>query len=144
MRGKQFTAYAIISTLLEEVAIAVIGFWVLPIWIHIPVWVVVLIMVGWAAYNILTYRPSKKALDKEIPPPGEAMIGLEGKAKTRLDPDGMVQVHGGLWKARATDYIIDNGDEIVVVGIKRLTLFVAPLGRSEPETSKADEKTTSC
>jgi membrane protein implicated in regulation of membrane protease activity len=144
MRGKQFTAYAIISTLLEEVAIAVIGFWVLPIWIHIPVWVVVLIMVGWAAYNILTYRPSKKALDKEIPTPGEAMIGCEGKAKTRLAPDGMVQVHGGLWKARATDCTIDNGDEIVVVGIKRLTLFVAPLGRSEPETSKADEKTTSC
>ena len=85
MRGKQFTAYAIISTLLEEIAIAVIGFWVLPMWIHIPIWVVVLIMVGWAAYNILTYRPSKKALDKEIPPPGEAMIGLEGKAKTRLE-----------------------------------------------------------
>jgi len=140
MRGKQFTAYAIVSTLLEEIAIAVIGLWLLPKYdINIPVWVVVLIMVGWAAYNIITYKPSKRVLDKDIPSPAEDMIGCEGTARTCLDPDGMVQVRGALWKATATDSAIDNGEEIVVVGIKRLTLLVAPLGRSGHEVDKAGE-----
>ena len=110
MRGKQFTAYAIVSTLLEEIAIAVIGLWLLPEYVvSIPVWVVVLIMVGWAAYNIITYRPSKRALDRDIPSPAEDMIGCEGTARTCLDPDGMVQVRGALWKASARDSAIDNG-----------------------------------
>ena len=104
MRGKQFTAYAIVSTLLEEIAIAVIGLWLLPeLGIHVPIWVVVLIMVGWAAYNIITYKPSKRVLDKHIPSPAEDMIGCEGTARTCLDPNGMVQVRGALWKATATD-----------------------------------------
>ena len=145
MRGKQFTVYAIVSTLLEEIAIAVIGLWLLPeLGIHIPIWAVVLIMVAWATYNIITYRPSKRALDKDIPSPAEDMIGCEGTARTRLDPDGMVQVRGAFWKATATDSAIDNGEEIVVVGIKRLTLLVAPLGRSGHEVDKADENKMSC
>ena len=145
MRGKQFTAYAIVSTLLEEIAIAVIGLWLLPRFgIHIPIWVVVLILVGWATYNIITYWPSKKVLDKDIPSPAEDMIGCEGTAKTRLDPDGMVQVRGALWKASAIDSAIDNGEEIIVVRIKRLTLFVAPLDRSDHEVDKVDEKKISC
>ena len=144
MRGKRFTAYAIVSTLLEEIAIAVIGFWLLPRWIHIPIWVVILIMVAWAIYNIITYIPSKKALDKHIPSPAEAMIGWEGTARTCLDPDGMVQVHGALWKATAKDSVIEDGADIVVVGIERLTLFVAPLGRSDHEVGKVDEGKISC
>ena len=144
MRGKQFTAYAIISTLLEEIAIAVIGLWLLPwLGIDIPVWVVVLIMVGWAAYNIITYKPSKRALDKHIPSPAEDMIGCEGTARTCLDPEGMVQVRGAFWRATARDSTIDDGEEIVVVGIERLTLLVAPLDRSSHEVDEADENKVS-
>ena len=72
------------------------------------------------------------------------MIGWEGTARTCLDPDGMVQVHGALWKATAKDSVIEDGADIVVVGIERLTLFVAPLGRSDHEVGKVDEGKISC
>jgi membrane-bound ClpP family serine protease len=129
LRGKKFTAYALITTILELAAVGVVGFWLLPkVGVNIPFWIIIIIMVVWAAYNILTYRPSKRALDMEIPTPAEAMIGCRGTAKTCLAPDGMVHVEGGLWKAQSVDSaIIEDGEEIVVVGIKGLLLSVTCL-----------------
>ena len=134
MQGKGYTAYSIITTLLEEVALAAIVLWLLPVFgIVIPLWALALMMIAWGTYSYISYRLCKKALDKKVTSPGEAMIGCQGQAKTCLDPDGIVQVQGELWKATTADSIIQSGEDVVVKGISGLTVFVAPLGRDSQE-----------
>lgn len=53
------------------------------------------------------------------------MVGSLGKAATPLVPNGYVQVEGELWRALSTGPNIDEGDKIVIVEVKRLTLIVA-------------------
>ena len=134
MHGKGYTAYSIITTLLEEIALAAIVLWLLPVFgIVIPLWALALMMIAWGTYSYVSYRLCKKALDKKLTSPGEAMIGCQGKTKTCLDPDGLVQVQGELWKATTADSMIQSGEDVIVQGISGLTLSVAPLGRDSQE-----------
>jgi membrane-bound serine protease (ClpP class) len=57
----------------------------------------------------------------------EWMIGEMGRAVTAVDPDGVVQIKGALWRAttnRATP--VDELDRVRVVGIEGLVLEVEP------------------
>lgn len=51
------------------------------------------------------------------------MIGEEGWARTRLDPDGKVFVHGEIWSA-SSDERIEAGERVKVVEIQGLTIKV--------------------
>jgi len=134
MQGKGYTAYSIITTLLEEIALAAIVLWLLPVFgIVIPLWALALMMIAWGTYSYVSYRLCKKALDRKVTSPGEAMIGCQGQTKTCLDPDGIVQVQGELWNATTADSMIQSGEDVIVQGISGLTLFVAPLGRDNQE-----------
>ena len=135
MRGKSYTVYTIISTFLEEAAVAGIVLWLLPRFgIDIPLWGLAIIMAAVAVYSYITYRLCKKTLDEEPVTPLSALIGLKGMPTTRIDPKGVVRVHGVLWKARASSSI-DKDEEVVVVGRERLTLIVA---RSVNNSHQAD------
>jgi membrane-bound serine protease (ClpP class) len=58
---------------------------------------------------------------------GEAgMVGSLGVAKTDLDPDGTVLVHGELWEARAGQQIA-KGTRVRVREVEGLTLIVEPV-----------------
>ena len=57
----------------------------------------------------------------------EGMIGEEGETLARLEPSGMVRVHGELWKAESVSGIIETGRRIRVTAINNLTLYVEPL-----------------
>jgi len=83
-------------------------------------------MAVFAAYEFASYRIGARALERKPVVSPEAMVGCRGKATTSLAPDGYVQVNGELWQALSTGASIDAGEEIVVVDIKRLTLFVTP------------------
>jgi membrane-bound ClpP family serine protease len=134
MHGKGYTAYSIVTTLLEEIALAAIVLWLLPVFgIVIPLWALALMMIAWGTYSYVSYRLCKKALDKKVTSPREAMIGCQGTTKTCLDPDGIVQVQGELWKATTADSMIQSGEDVIVQGISGLTLFVAPLERDSQE-----------
>ena len=52
------------------------------------------------------------------------MIGSKAKVVSKIDPEGMVKVKGELWKAQSTGERIDVGEEVTVVGQKRLKLIV--------------------
>jgi membrane-bound serine protease (ClpP class) len=56
----------------------------------------------------------------------EGMVGLDGVARTPLNPAGKVFVHGEYWDALAEDPI-EEGEQVRVVGVERLQLTVAPL-----------------
>jgi membrane-bound serine protease (ClpP class) len=54
----------------------------------------------------------------------EGMIGLLGTAKTDLDPEGSIFVHGELWSARAASGTIAKEKRVKVMGVEDLTLLV--------------------
>jgi membrane-bound serine protease (ClpP class) len=58
----------------------------------------------------------------------EWMIGELGRAQTAIDPDGVVIVGGGQWRARTNRATpIEAGTEVRVAGIEGLELEVEPL-----------------
>ncbi len=57
----------------------------------------------------------------------EALIGLEGEARTDIHKDGKVFVHGELWKAWS-DLSIKAGETVIVEQVDNLKLKVRPKG----------------
>ncbi len=53
----------------------------------------------------------------------EGLIGEIGVARSRLEPEGKVFVHGELWNASASE-TIEEGSKVRVVAVDRLTLRV--------------------
>jgi len=128
MKGRKFTAYAIITDLLQEAALVAVVLWLLPrLGINIPLWGLILLMIALGAYSYITYRLAKKALDKK--PIISPDIGSRGKVTTPLTPNGYVRISSERWKASSTGSNIDKGEEIIIVGIEGMTLLVAPLNK---------------
>jgi len=138
MKGKGYTAYALITTLLEEVALAAVVLWLLPRFgINIPLWGLILMMAAWGAVSYIIYRLGKRALDKK--PIISPMVGSKCTATMPLTPKGYVRVGSELWQASSTGSTIAAGQEVTIVGTKGLTLLVAPLDEDNPKLSKTDD-----
>ena len=124
---------AIISTLLEEIAIVAIALWALPeIDVHLPLPVLIVLMVAWCAYSITTYRIGSRALRLKQVVGLPEMIGSKGVVISPLAPEGMVRIKGELWKAKSASVSLKTGGEVIVLGRDRLTLIVR-------ESSPADD-----
>ena len=116
---------AVVSTVMEEAAMVLAVFWGLPkIGVNIPVWLLVIVMIGWAAYAIITYQMGSRALNKKPMHGPLAMLGRIGKVSLPLLPEGVVRVGSEIWQARAESGHIGRGESVVVVGQERLMLIV--------------------
>lgn len=116
---------AIVTTLLEEAAIAAIVLWGLPkLGVDLPIFVLVIIMVLWAAYAVFTYHLGSRALRRKPLAGLLDMVGSKGKVASRLDPEGLVKIKGELWQAKSDGGSIDSGEEVTVVGQEGLKLVV--------------------
>lgn len=116
---------AVISMAAEQAAIYAVCQWLLPTWnIHLELWVVIMIMALWLAMGIFLFIVGTDILNKKEVPGLSSMVGLEGKAHGKLDPNGMVKIKGELWKARAESGTIEPGEKIVVTGEDGLKLIV--------------------
>ena len=127
---------AIVSTILEESAIAVIVLVGLPhLGIHIPLAGLIALMVAWGAYSIITYRMGSRALRRkpEIVLP---LISCKGKVVSPLAPEGIIRIKGELWQATSVGGNIDNGEEVTVVGQDGLKLIVSNSSTSDLEATK--------
>lgn len=135
MKNKKYTAYALTTTILEELALVAVVLWLLPRFgINIPLWGLILMMVALGALAGITYWLGKRALDKE--PMVSLEIGSRGITATPLAPKGYVRVNGELWQASSTGSPIDKDTEVVIARIKGLTLFVTPVDRSNHKVDK--------
>jgi membrane-bound ClpP family serine protease len=124
---------AIITTAIEEAAIAVIGLWLLPeVDVHLPIFVLILIMLAWAGFAVFTYHMGSRALKKKPEGGLSDMVGTRGEVVKRLDPEGMVRIRGELWKAKSAGRKIETGTIVTVVGQKGLKLIVEREGRKKP------------
>jgi membrane protein implicated in regulation of membrane protease activity len=121
---------AIISTILEETALAVVVLIGLPeLGINLPLAALIVLMVGWAIVAIFAYRAGSRAL-REKPTAGpEAMIGQKGRVVRPLEPDGLIEIGAELWRAKSDGDNIDAGKEVTIVNRKGTMLIVRPVDR---------------
>ncbi len=54
----------------------------------------------------------------------EGIAGESGTVIERLDPEGRISVHGEIWKAVSASGSIDEGERVLVTGVRDLTLTV--------------------
>ena len=117
--------FAIISTIIEEIAIAAAGIWGLPqIGVEFPLWGIVLIMIAWLLYSVYTFKKGTKALKIGHIIGLPNMIGTKGRVTSTLDPEGWVRIRGELWAAISPSGEIKQGTDVIVTGQKRLQLEV--------------------
>jgi len=120
--------FNIATGLLKGAVLAAIILWFLPLWgVNIPLWGLILLVVAFLVYEVVTFRLGRRALERKPAASPQAIVGRCGIVTTPLTPKGYVQIDGELWRATSSDTNINEGDDVVVVEVNRLTLRVAPL-----------------
>ncbi len=123
--------WAILSTLLEEVALVAIVLIGLPEWdISVPLPVLIIVMVAWATLAVIFYRMGSRALRKKPMVGLLTMVGGKGKVVSPLDPEGVIRINGELWRATSAVGKIDVGEEVIVQRQDRTKLIVEKCGPS--------------
>jgi membrane-bound ClpP family serine protease len=123
---------AIVTTALEEAAIAVIILWGLPeLGVSLPLAFLIILMLAWAGFAVFTYRMGSRALRKKPEGGLSDMLGMRGEVVRSIDPEGMVRIRGELWKAKSAGRKIDTGAIVTVVGQKGLKLLVEREGKQK-------------
>ncbi len=117
--------FAVLSTLMEEIALVVIVLWGLPqLGIQIPLAGLIALMAAWLAFSVFIYQMGSRALRKKPLVGLPAMVGSKGKVVSLLAPWGLIKIKGELWVATSVGKSIDTGEEIMVVGQDGLKLIV--------------------
>lgn len=62
--------------------------------------------------------------NKRVLSGGDMMVGMEGVARTRIDPEGDVFVNSELWRAQSLGEVVEKGEHVVVRKVKGLRLIV--------------------
>ena len=116
---------AILSTLLEELALAAIVLWGLPLLgIHLPLYGLIAMMAALAAFAVTTYLLGSRALRRKPVVGLPDMVGSMGRVVSPLDPEGLVRIKGELWESKSVGRRINTGEEVTVVGQEGLKLIV--------------------
>ena len=116
---------AIISTLLEEAALAVIVLFGLPeLGVEIPLAGLIALMVIWLAVSVIIYRIGSRALRQKPLEKLPDMVGSRGKVVSPLAPEGLVRIEGELWMAKSASGKMNLGNKVAVVEQDGLRLVV--------------------
>ena len=128
---------AIFSTLLEEVALAVIVLWGLPqLGIYIPLAGLIALMVAWGAFSVFIYRLGSRALRRKPVIGLLPMVDSRGKVVSPLAQEGLVKIKGELWQAASAGERIDAGEKVIVVDQDGLKLVVRKISNSDLEETE--------
>ena len=118
---------AVISTLLEEAALVVIVLVGLPeLGIQIPLAVLIVLMVAWAAVAVVVYQAGSYALRRKPVAGLGTMVGSKGRVVKPLEPEGLVRIGAELWRAKSDGMEIAVGDDVVVIKKDGSKLIVHP------------------
>jgi membrane protein implicated in regulation of membrane protease activity len=123
--GRWHTIYSLISTIIEEIAIAVLLLWILPAFgVKVPPWVVAAVMACFAVYCYIMYRVGHPTVLYEGVTEPDAIVGSTGTVETIMQTEVYVRVQGELWKASCPGSELKAGDEVIVTAIDGLSLTV--------------------
>ena len=92
-------------------------FWILPLQLAIPVYIVILIISAIMYYAIMTAMKTRVKTGKE------GLIGEIGNIFDLTPKDMFVRVHGEIWEATSNDKL-KKGDEIRIINVNGLMLDV--------------------
>jgi membrane-bound ClpP family serine protease len=111
--------------LLDEVAalvLVLLVLWFFKIRISFEIVIVIALLLG--TFVFITHKVIIPSFHKRKVTGSEGMIGLEGEVIEPLAPVGVVRVEGELWKAKAVGEDISAGEDVEILGLKKLTLEV--------------------
>jgi membrane-bound ClpP family serine protease len=127
---------AVITNSLEEAAIYAVWRWLLPdAGVHLPVWVLVVVMAAWLGFSVWLFNFTNRYLKRQPSLGFSSMVGTTGKAAGPLAPEGMVSIGGELWGAVSVDGKIRTNEAVLVVGQENLKLMVKKVGPSTEHPS---------
>ena len=93
-------------------------------WLSLSLWTVFAVTGLMGGFFLVLTRLVARTM-KQRPAVGrEALIGQTGRARTLLNPDGMVWIDGALWKATAEGEPVVAGDRVTVLEVDGLHLRV--------------------
>jgi membrane-bound serine protease (ClpP class) len=114
-------------TAIGAAALAVGSWRLFPEGLSVPWFTLVLVVAGVAIFMVAGMRSMIRARFSTPTIGRESMIGRLGEAVTGVDPEGMVRLQGGLWRAHTSRTTpIDAGGPVRVVAIDGLVLEVEP------------------
>jgi membrane-bound ClpP family serine protease len=120
--------WAIVTNILEEAAIALVVLLGLPrMGVHLSLWTLIILMLGWLVFSVITYRKGSHALLLKPVAGLSNMVGSRGKVVSALSPSGTVRIRGELWDALSVDEPVEEGKEVEVVRREGLKLVVRRL-----------------
>jgi membrane-bound serine protease (ClpP class) len=98
----------------------------------LPPWTVIGVMAVLLAKDFLLYPFLRRAYETQVKSGADALIGLTGVARERLDPAGYVELRGELWLAEAAPEArpIAPNERVRVVAADGLRLRVTRLEAS--------------
>jgi membrane-bound ClpP family serine protease len=126
---------AIVTTVIEEAALAAIVLWGLPrVGVNLHLGILIALMAALAAFAVITYRMGSRALKRRPVVGLSDMVGARGRAVSDLAPEGTVRIKGELWESRAEGRRINAGTKVTVVRQEGLKLIV----RREKSSGRAN------
>lgn len=85
--------------------------------------VIISVAVFSALFIVFVLRYVVKAQRSKVTTGNEGLVGLSGKVKEKIDPEGMIYVAGALWKA-TSDEPIEKGEKVVVTEVDGMSVKV--------------------
>ena len=117
--GRWHTIYSVISTLVEEIAIAALLLWILPSFgVRVPAWAVVAVLAGFAVFSYIMYRVGHPTVLYSGVNDPDSIVGSTGMVE-------IGRASGELWKSSCPGCQLKQGDEVTVTAIDGLSLTVA-------------------
>jgi membrane-bound ClpP family serine protease len=118
---------AVLSTILEETALAVVVLIGLPeLGIHLPLAILIILMIVWTIIAVIVYRAGSRALRGKPLAGPETIIGTKGRVVRPLEPDGLIEIGAELWRAKSAGRRIDAGEVVTIVERNGTVLIVRP------------------
>ena len=96
-----------------------------PSWFRIDAWIIVLIIVGIAAFIAVTIIWGIRAHRQHVLAGKEELIGRTAEVQTVMEPKGTVFIEGERWTAISETGRIEPGEEVIVTKVNGLKMWVA-------------------
>ena len=126
--GRWHTIYSLISTVIEEIALAALLLWLLPAFgVQVPLWAVAAVLACFTVYAYIMYRIGHPTVLYGGVTGPESMVGSMGTVETVEQTEVYVRVQGELWKACCPGGGLKVGDEVTVtaIDVNNLSLTVS-------------------
>jgi membrane-bound serine protease (ClpP class) len=92
--------------------------------LRVEPWVIALVAVVAGVGVVLILVAVIRGQHRPVVSGSEAIVGLAGVVRRKLDPEGLVFADGALWRARAENGPVAEGEQVQVVAVEGLVLRV--------------------